>query len=496
MGTASQLQELRLAIHGVNAPFFSTGSCAPQVQPTLRFKKETSFVVQLSNSLYDQVAALKPLIDRCKPATFGDNRENRLDRTVRDALQLKAEKGAFSVSDFDPESAGILESIRREMLPPGSSSISAELYALNIYTRGGHFAPHKDTPRGADMFGTLVVCLPSYFLRGHLSLMHRGVAERFDWGADLAKHQTSKIYWAAFFGDVDHQIEQVRDGARVTLTYLLRRDQTSEPPRAEGVLDIETEVQKVWQELLADASFFPNGGTIGYPCCHLYHQDARFQIKQKPLEKDAVNMLKGRDHLVAAAALHAGLKVEFSPYLFETCIDETWQMDRFPTGQEKKKLKSQMALSDLESALPITGESSEKVSSFGITWLTEPPTSRSARQSRGDTEQELPVAQRLHSCEYCEWGYFGNEASDVDFYIYAALHIKVPSFNARQNLKTPSSAPKSTKSVKASVTKQPLKKKKSVAKKVSTELPKPSKTKTAGPTKKPVAQKAKKKKPQ
>lgn len=32
----------------------------------------------------------------------------------------------------------------------------------------------------------------------------------------------------------------------------------------------------------------------------------------------------------------------------------------------------------------------------------------------------------LHSCEYCEWGYFGNEGSDMDFYTYAALHIEIP----------------------------------------------------------------------
>ena len=496
MSTESQLQKLRLAIHGVSAPFFATGTYTPSVQPTLRFKDETSFVVQLSKSQYDQVAALKPLIDRCKPATFGDNRKNRIDRTVRDALQLKSEKGAFSVSDFDPESAGILKSIRREMLPHDSSSISAELYSLNIYTRGGHFAPHKDTPRGEDMFGTLVVCLPSCFSQGQLLLMHRGVVNRFDWGKGYSKDQISQIHWAAFFGDVDHQIERISDGARVTLTYLLRRNEESVPTSVILASNLMNEIQRAWNELLADPSFFPNGGTIGYPCCHLYHQDARFQIKQKPLEQEAVNMLKGRDHLVATAALHAGLNVDFSPYLFETCIDETWQMDRFPTGKETRKLKRRMALSDLESALPITGESSEKAGSFDITWLEEPPTSHSEMQSKGDTNQELPVAERLHSCEYCEWGYFGNEASDVDFYIYAALHIKVPSFNARQNLKAPSSAPESTKSAATSLTKQPRKKKMPVTDEASTKLSKPSKTKTAGPTKKPVAQKSKKKKPE
>jgi len=84
---------------------------------------------------------------------------------------------------------------------------------------------------------------------------------------------------------------------------------------------------------------------------------------------------------------------------------------------------------DLESAVPVRGESSEKVGDFGVTWL-EPPTSTRSGEKLADTDSEsssdLPAAARLHSCEYCEWGYFGNEASDVDFYIYAALHVRIP----------------------------------------------------------------------
>ena len=44
----------------------------------------------------------------------------------------------------------------------------------------------------------------------------------------------------------------------------------------------------------------------------------------------------------------------------------------------------------------------------------------------GEMSSDLPAAGRLHSCEYCKWRYFGNEASDVDFYIYAALHVRIP----------------------------------------------------------------------
>ena len=92
-------------------------------------------------------------------------------------------------------------------------------------------------------------------------------------------------------------------------------------------------------------------------------------------------------------------------------------------------MKRQMGLSDLKAALPIRGDSSEKVGDFGVTWLETPPSSGgdvALRASNVESSSELPAAGRLHSCEYCEWGYFGNEASDVDFYIYAALHVQIP----------------------------------------------------------------------
>src|SRR5205807_5461165 len=123
--------------------------------------------------------------------------------------------------------------------------------------------------------------------------------------------------------------------------------------------------QEAWHALLTDESFLPRGGILGYPCGHLYHQDARFQGKRSRIDRQSSTMLKGRDHLVAATAAQAGLKVRFNPYMFENCADETWQLDRFPTSKEKSKLGWQVDSSKLEKALPIRA-SSEKEGNFGV----------------------------------------------------------------------------------------------------------------------------------
>jgi hypothetical protein len=423
------LENLRLAIHGVTSPFSCDGTFVPDKPVTFVFKDQTRFEVTPARNPFDQKNELKPLLEHCKPAPFGDGKKTRYDRMVRDALQLKAEKGGFSIENFDPESAGILTKVQRELIPHDPNPIAAELYTVNVYTDGGHFAPHKDTPRGSDMFGTLVVCLPSQFANGKLVLRHRGVVQKFDWGRAIqAQKKPNQLHWAAFFGDVDHQIERIWSGARVTLTYLLRRGAGGAPSHDAACEDLAPRVQEACCALLADKSFLPEGGILAYPCCHLYHQDARFQQKQSPITRQSVTMLKGRDHLVAATALQAGLKVTFKPYMFENCADETWQLDRFPTRNEQARLGSQMDSADLAKILPILASSEEK-GNFGVTWIEPPPMSdQTSWRSEQDDDSELPVAAHLHSCEYCPWGYFGNEGSEIDLYTYAALHIGIPPF--------------------------------------------------------------------
>jgi hypothetical protein len=437
----STLEVLRLAIHGVTAPFSCAGSFVPDGPVTFVLRDQTRFEVQRAKNELDQTTELEALFKHCKAAPFGDGKKTRYDRSVRDASQLKAENGGFSIEGFDPESAGILRKIRRQLLPHDPNPISAELYSVNAYTYGGHFAPHKDTPRGDDMVGTLVVCLPSRFRSGRLVLSHRGIVQKIDWGSAIEKQRDpNQVHWVAFFGDVDHQIERIWGGARVTLAYLLRRDKNDGPVRDAPAEDFAPRINEAWQALLADKSFLPEGGILGYPCCHLYHQDARFQREQKPLSLRSSTMLKARDHLVAATALQACLKVSFNPYMFENCADETWQLERFPTSKEKSTLGWQVDSTDLEQALPIRA-GSEKKGNFGITWLEPPPSSDdSTWQSKEDRDPNLPAASLLHRCDYCPWGYFGNESSEVDLYTFAALHIEIPKFG-----QGPRSATKSTK---------------------------------------------------
>ena len=53
--------------------------------------------------------------------------------------------------------------------------IDAKLYKLNLYTVGGHFTSHVDTPINPELFlGSLVIALPSEHEGGDLIVTHLG----------------------------------------------------------------------------------------------------------------------------------------------------------------------------------------------------------------------------------------------------------------------------------------------------------------------------------
>ncbi|KAF8137842.1 hypothetical protein K438DRAFT_2120282 [Mycena galopus ATCC 62051] len=74
---------------------------------------------------------------------------------------------------FNVDKSGILDSVHANLVEGFGKSgkgISAELYKLNVYGKGSFFKAHKDTPRGENTFGSLVVVFPASHVGGALHL--------------------------------------------------------------------------------------------------------------------------------------------------------------------------------------------------------------------------------------------------------------------------------------------------------------------------------------
>lgn len=93
----------------------------------------------------------------------------------------------------------------RELPPPPHffTHPSHSLYKmLLLYEEGGHFKKHRDTEKEANMFGTLVVALPSQHEGGDLVITHCGKEVRFvTGGSDSGDWATSDSKWLRFMND-------------------------------------------------------------------------------------------------------------------------------------------------------------------------------------------------------------------------------------------------------------------------------------------------------
>lgn len=95
-----------------------------------------------------------------------------LDPSYRKALKLDSTNFAIN---FSPERLGIIDQIEKRLgnspfEKRKSRGVYAELYKLNCYSQGDFFKAHKDTPRAANMLGSLVVNLPTVHSGGELSM--------------------------------------------------------------------------------------------------------------------------------------------------------------------------------------------------------------------------------------------------------------------------------------------------------------------------------------
>lgn len=148
-----------------------------------------------TDSTAEAPSSLQPLLAAAVPSPFGRGRETKYDPDYRTASELSA--ADVGLNTLLPP-AELLNEVRT-LLQPNAAAVLAEFYKVNIYGPGGFFKPHFDTPRSPDMFGSLVICLPSRFTGGELVLRHSqkcGITHQFDWAG-----QSDKLQWAAFYSD-------------------------------------------------------------------------------------------------------------------------------------------------------------------------------------------------------------------------------------------------------------------------------------------------------
>lgn len=147
-----------------------------------------------------------------EPAPFGKGKKLVYDDEYRKAFAAKKEN---FTTNLNLESLGLREIIEKNLCY--NQKILLKLDKMNIYRKGGFFKVHKDTPSSELMIGTLIVVLPQYFENGDFILYDNIDNKKTNFKFD--QNSETQLQWVAFFGDVDHEVEIVTGGNRITLTY-------------------------------------------------------------------------------------------------------------------------------------------------------------------------------------------------------------------------------------------------------------------------------------
>ncbi|KAF9038621.1 hypothetical protein BJ165DRAFT_1614141 [Panaeolus papilionaceus] len=338
----------------------STHACAPYISGTFPLSSNETVLFYCSEAgeagfvdfSSPSPSSLQSLTSACQPASFGLNGQKIIDPTYRKAYKLDASHFA---TQFSPEAYGILDILTRDFfngdMHPGLG-IRLQMYKLNVYGPGSFFKPHVDTPQGSEMFGSLVVVLPTPHEGGNLIIRHtdqewtidaatavsRGVENIIETTSsdstspEASASQTAvlnkdpskeknpiRVAFAAFYSDVEHEVTPVISGYRITLTYLLYFTTPSTPSPSNPRLQLHSSalhtLTSALASLLSHPPFLSNGGLIAYKLAHRYPLELdTHQTRTSVADLFQLGALKGPDARLLSAFNLLGLTV--TPRLF------------------------------------------------------------------------------------------------------------------------------------------------------------------------------------
>jgi hypothetical protein len=201
---------------------------------------------------------------------------------------------------------------------------------------GSLFKSYVDTPPRENKFGSLVVAFPTSHEGGVLLFRHDGQEWTFDFSTALSAAPSTSIAYAAFFGNVEHEILPVTSGHRIMLTYNLyfdededasTKDLVSEPPSFPRQAYVRTFGSR-FADLLKNPKFLPEGGILAFGLRNVYQVNGRPNLVYR--------QLKGSDATVYQSL--RGLGLEPTLYLYYESETDTegcfaFLLDRIPDSR-------------------------------------------------------------------------------------------------------------------------------------------------------------------
>ncbi|OAA34201.1 hypothetical protein NOR_08602 [Metarhizium rileyi] len=231
----------------------------------------------------------------CRLAPFGNGHQTVVDDSVRKTWELDN-------TQFQLENPHWQAFLDNDILVPASQRLGlvgaqVKPHKLLLYEAGSFFKQHKDSQKEAGMVGTLVVCLPSEHDGGEVYLSFREKSRTHATGPGSRFDMTA----LAWFGDVSHEVKELKSGYRLVLTYNIIVP-TENSPRSASFFD--TQLEKLQHILIDWRETDKQKYRIYCPLEHKYSESSL-----------SLGSLKGRDDAVCRVLHLAASTAGFSVFL-------------------------------------------------------------------------------------------------------------------------------------------------------------------------------------
>jgi len=181
------------------------------ISPKLSVGGQSAFQLPISKMTAEKI------ITYARQAPFGKGEGTFVDTRVRNVWELLPDQFELRNPEWDAVVHKIVDHVRHSMRLK-DSDVSAHLYRLLVYEKGGFFLPHRDGEKMDRMVATLVITLPCKHSGGELIVRHEGKEVILDTERAATKRG---INFTAFYADCEHEVKPVSSGHRVSLVYNL-----------------------------------------------------------------------------------------------------------------------------------------------------------------------------------------------------------------------------------------------------------------------------------
>ena len=210
-----ELQAL-FKVHSKNSGDFSTGGLLSDLEmpcvPLIEIKDHGVLSFPFNMTIFESIKSF------CQQSPYGLGEKTLIDTTVRNSLQIEPKNFEIKNENFSRNISMLIENKIKPALGLVGARVFGKVYKLLIYQSSGKFEEHRDTEKEDNMFGTLIVQLPSVFTGGDLIVKHNKSSRVYN---NSCPGSSTHCMFVAHYASCLHELKEITSGYRVALVYSL-----------------------------------------------------------------------------------------------------------------------------------------------------------------------------------------------------------------------------------------------------------------------------------